>query len=75
MNHYLLVLKVLTLPLWLPLWLPYHLVNKTGRLLVLLALGAVLAGCASSSNTFDKSPCACSFEQINTGNYGAKSYA
>lgn len=61
-------LKVFTAPAWIPLWM----MQKGSRLFALLVVGAVLSGCATTSNKFKKSPCACEFKQLNTGNYGRK---
>jgi hypothetical protein len=66
MKYVLLVLKIITAPIWIPLWL----MKKGGRLLTVLFLGAILGGCVSMSNGFDKSPCACDFKPLNTSNYG-----
>lgn len=71
MKQVILVLKFVTAPAWMPLWL----MKKGGRFFAVLVLGAVLAGCASTSNKFDKSPCACDFKQLNTGNYGSNADA
>ncbi|AMV09396.1 hypothetical protein AC028_21510 (plasmid) [Xanthomonas citri pv. aurantifolii] len=71
MKQVLMFLKVVTAPAWVPLWL----MKKGVRLFAVLVLGAVLAGCATTSNQFDKSPCACDFKQLNTGNYGSKANA
>jgi hypothetical protein len=65
MKYIPLVLKVLTAPIWIPFWA----MKKSWRLIVVLIFGSVIAGCASNSANFDKSPCACDFKQINTGNY------
>ncbi|MET3148743.1 UNVERIFIED_ORG: hypothetical protein ABIB63_004603 [Xanthomonas axonopodis] len=48
------------------------LAKKGWRLFAVLFFAALVTGCASTSNTFDKSPCACGFKNINTGNYGSK---
>ncbi len=40
--------------------------KKACCLLVMLIFSALLDGCANLSNKLDKSPCACSFESINT---------
>lgn len=40
------------------------------RLLAILILVTLSAGCTNMSNTFDKSPCACGdFTPLNVGNY------
>ncbi|ATS28842.1 hypothetical protein AB8Z76_12105 [Xanthomonas phaseoli pv. phaseoli] len=60
MTQVLMFLKVVTAPAWVPLWL----MKKGIRLFAVLVLGAVLAGCATTSNKFDKSPCAWSVCRI-----------
>lgn len=49
-------------------WLLFKLLRKTWRLLALLFLAALASGCAGVSNNFDRSPCACDFELLNTAN-------
>ncbi|KUF37523.1 hypothetical protein [Xanthomonas phaseoli] len=58
--------------LLLLLWPMAKLAKKGWRLFAVLFFAALVTGCASTSNTFDKSPCACGFKNINTGNYGSK---
>ncbi|CCF70653.1 hypothetical protein CAI18_12385 [Xanthomonas citri pv. punicae] len=53
-------------------WPLLKVVQKGWRLFAMLFLAALITGCASTSNKFDKSPCACDFKNINTGNYGSK---
>lgn len=38
---------------------------KTARVAFTVALLAILAGCAHTSNKFPKSPCACDFKPLN----------
>ena len=53
-------------------WPLFKILQKGWRLLLFLFLAALIDGCASTSNKFGKSPCACDFQNINTGNYGSK---
>lgn len=46
------------------------LIKKIWRVLVALVLATLIGGCASSSNKFEVSPCACQFQPLNTGNSG-----
>ena len=71
MKYIILVLKIVTAPAWVPLWM----MKKGGRLFMMLVLAALLSGCASTSNKFDKSPCACDFKPLNTGNEGSNVHA
>lgn len=59
------------LPGLLMLWWMPKLIKKVWRVLVALVLAAFITGCASTSNKFDVSPCACQFQPLNTGNLGA----
>lgn len=68
MKHFILALQFVTALAWLPLWL----IKIGGRFFAALVIGAILAGCTSTSSRLDKSPCACYFKQINTGSYGSK---
>jgi hypothetical protein len=52
---------VLTAPIWVPFWL----IAKFWRVFALLFLVGWLAGCTSTSNRFDKSPCACEFRLLD----------
>ncbi|WP_430504821.1 hypothetical protein [Ralstonia pseudosolanacearum] len=63
------------LPAFILLWPMGKLAKKGWRFLAVLFFAALVTGCASSSNKFDKSPCACDFKPINTGNYGSKTDA
>lgn len=55
---------------------PLVMIAKKGwRLFAVLFFVALITGCSSTSNRFDKSPCACDFEQLNTGNYEGKGNA
>lgn len=38
---------------------------KTARIAFTVALLALIAGCAHTSNKFPKSPCACDFKPLN----------
>lgn len=57
------------LPTLLVCWLFFAVVRKEWRLTTVLCFVALLSGCGSTSNRFDKSPCACDFQPLNTGNY------
>ena len=63
-----LVLRIVTGPLWGQIWLVW----KVTKFLAPFFLIGFLASCASSSNRFDKSPCACTFKPANTGNFAAE---
>ncbi|WP_175983228.1 hypothetical protein [Caballeronia zhejiangensis] len=63
------------LPALVLLWPMAKLLKKGWRLLALLVAVALVGGCANSSNKFEKSPCACEFAPINTGDYGSKTHA
>jgi hypothetical protein len=63
------ILAFLPLLLSLPMVV---LARKGWRLFLVLVLAALITGCASNSNKFDKSPCACEFELLNTGTDGGK---
>ena len=60
------------LPALILIWPVLKVLQKGWRLLVFLFFAALINGCASTSNKFGKSPCACDFKNINTGNYGRK---
>ncbi len=63
------------LPAVLLTWLLLKLAKRGWKLLAVLFLMALVGGCASTSNKFDKSPCACEFKSLNTGSYGSKGNA
>ncbi|SAL75425.1 hypothetical protein AWB67_04758 [Caballeronia terrestris] len=63
------ILAFLPLLLSLPM---VALARKGWRLFAVLVLAALITGCTSASNKFDKSPCACEFELLNTGTDGGK---
>jgi hypothetical protein len=67
----LVVAKVITAPVWIPLWI---MMKILAVLLPLLVLG-FLSGCTSTSNHFDKSPCACEFRPLNTAEVEDRSHA
>ncbi|CEJ49018.1 hypothetical protein ABVB18_19720 [Xanthomonas citri pv. mangiferaeindicae] len=56
-------------------WPLLKLIQKGWRLFAVLFFAALISGCASTSNKFNKSPCACDFKQLNTANYGTKADA
>ncbi|PNR90604.1 hypothetical protein LA05_01885 [Xanthomonas oryzae pv. oryzae] len=56
-------------------WPLLKLIKKGWRLFAVLFFAALISGCASTSNKFNKSPCACKFENVNTDNYGSQSDA
>jgi len=69
-------MKVLALlPAVLLLWLTPRLVRKGWHLFVALCFAALISGCASTSSQFDKSPCACNFTPLNTGNFRGEANA
>jgi hypothetical protein len=57
------------LPVLLLSWPTFWLFKKGWRLFITLFFAALISGCVSTSNTSDRSPCACSFESLNTGNF------
>jgi len=63
------------LPLFILIWPLWRLVRKLWRPFVLLFFAALISGCAGTSNKFDKSPCACEFELLDTASHGGKSNA
>lgn len=63
------------LPALLFFWPLFKIARKAWRLFAVLCLAAFITGCAGTSNHFDKSPCACDFQNINTGNYEGKIHA
>jgi hypothetical protein len=69
-------MKILALlPALVLLWAMAKLANKGWRVLAVLVAVSLIGGCANSSNKFDKSPCACEFTPINTGDYGSRIHA
>ncbi len=50
-------------------WLLLRIAQKGWRLFAVLFFAAFITGCVGTSKKFDKSPCACDFENINTVNY------
>lgn len=56
-------------------WLLLKIVQMGWRLFAVLFFASLITGCATTSNKFDKSPCACAFRQLNTGGYWSKSNA
>lgn len=70
------MMKILAfLPAILLTWPMILLARKGWRLFMMLVLAALLWGCASTSNKFDKSPCACEFNRLNTGKLGGTTHA
>lgn len=69
-------MKILALlPALLVLWPVFTIAKKAWRGLALLFLAALITGCAGSTNRFEKSPCACDFENMNMGSYSGGSHA
>ncbi len=56
-------------------WLVIKMVKKFWRLFVALFFAALISGCASTSNEFDQSPCACDFERLNIGSHQGLGHA
>ncbi len=56
-------------------WLVIKVVKKFWRLFVALFFAALISGCASTSNKFDQSPCACDFKPLNIEIHQDKGYA
>ncbi|AET95623.1 hypothetical protein BG60_18450 [Caballeronia zhejiangensis] len=63
------------LPVFILLCPTMKVAKKGWRLVAVLFVISLMSGCANSSNKFDKSPCACNFQPINTGSYGSKTNA
>lgn len=62
MKFFLLMLKIVFAPVWVPFWL----FSKCWKVLAILFIGSVIAGCASNSAKLDMSPCAgCDFQPVN----------
>lgn len=69
-------MKILALlPALLVFWPVFTIAKKAWRGLALLFFAALITGCAGPTNRFDKSPCACDFENINTGSYSGERHA
>ena len=56
------------LPMFI-LWLTWKGIRKIWRVVFAALLIALASGCTSMSNQFDRSPCACNLEDLNTGSY------
>lgn len=54
------------LPSFILIWPLLKLVRKLWRPFAPLLFAALINGCAGTSNKFDKSPCACSYELLDT---------
>ncbi len=68
MKPFILVLYLCTALVWPSLW-----ITKRGiRFFAILAIGAVLSSCTSTSGKFERSPCACSFRPVKIGGHGGK---
>lgn len=63
------------LPTLLLYWSLFKIAQKAWRGLAVLFFVALITGCAGPTNRFDKSPCACDFENINTGSYSGRNHA
>jgi hypothetical protein len=59
------------LPSLFMLWLVIKVIRKGWRVFLALLFASIISGCASSSNSFDKSPCACNFESLGSSSQGA----
>lgn len=57
------------------LWLLFKIAKKVWRLFAVLLFAALISGCATRSNSFDQSPCACDFQPLNLGNHGGQGHA
>lgn len=65
-------MKVLEfLPSLFMLWLVLKVIRKGWRVFLVLLFSSMISGCASSSNIFDRSPCACNFESLGSSSQGA----
>lgn len=56
-------------------WLLFKLLRKIWRLLALLFLAALASGCTGVPHKFDRSPCACDFELLDTANQAGQGNA
>lgn len=63
------------LPAVILFWPLLKVIQNGWRLFAVFFFAALITGCASTSNKFDKSPCACDFKQRNMGNFGGKADA
>lgn len=52
------------------LWILLKVIRKGWRVFLALFFASLISGCASSSKSFEKSPCACNFELLGTSNQG-----
>lgn len=57
MKALVLILKIITFPIWAPFWVIWRL----GKFLLVLAVVAAASGCVTNTGKLDKSPCACEF--------------
>lgn len=71
MQLFLLLLKIVFVPVWIPYWL----LMKCWKVLILLFIGSMIGGCASNSAKLDMSPCACDFKPVNTEHDKGKNHA
>lgn len=62
MKAILLMLKIITAPVWGPLWL----IAKLWKVIVLAVLVGAASGCVTNTGKLDKSPCACQFTPFVT---------
>lgn len=46
------------------LWLLIKVIRKGWRVFIALFFASMISGCASSSKSVEKSPCACNFESL-----------
>lgn len=58
------------LPSIFMLWLLLKIIRNGWRVFLAFFFASLISGCASSSNSFEKSPCACKFELLGTSNQG-----
>lgn len=52
------------------LWILLKVIRKGWRIFLTLFFVSLISGCASSSNSFGKSPCVCNFDLLYTSNQG-----
>ncbi|MGO4395875.1 hypothetical protein AB4Z46_31425 [Variovorax sp. M-6] len=71
MKTFILILKIVTFPVWIHFWL----IAKLWRVFAAVLFIGLIAGCTSTSNKFERSPCACEFQRIDNSSLGERNHA